>query len=251
LKKVDATIQARRASSRLSGKVLKAIVGKPMLELQIERIRQSRLIDRVIIATTDQPQDDAIHDLADRLGCPCFRGSEDDVLGRVVGALIAHDVDVHVEFQGDNPMPDALLVDAIIGYYLKHAGEYDYVTNALKTTYPPGAEVAVYAAAVLIDAERRAGTTPLREHVGMHIYQQPERYRVQNLEAPAWLRRPDLHLEVDTEEDFALVSAVFEHFYPTNPGFSLSQVIEFTDGHAELAARTRGIERRWKRFRQD
>ncbi len=248
---IDATIQARFGSSRLPGKVLKPILGRPMLELQIERIRQSRLIDRVIIATTDSPQDDAIEALAHRLDCLCFRGSEDDVLGRVVGALVTHDVNIHVEFQGDNPMPDAHLVDSIIGYYLKYADAYDYVTNALKTTYPPGAEVSVYPAAVLIDAERRVGLTSLREHVGLHIYQRPERYRIRNIEAPAWLCRPDLHLEVDTEEDFELISAVFAHFYQANPGFSLAQVIEFAQNNPELADRNCNIERRWKQFRHD
>lgn len=249
--KIDATIQARLGSSRLPGKVLKPIVGKPMLQHQVERLRQSRLIDRVIIATTENPENDAIEELAKQLDCHCFRGSEEDVLGRVVGALIAYDVDVHVEFQGDNPMPDAVLVDSIIGYYLKHANNLDYVTNALKTTYPPGAEVSVYPASVLIDAEKHVGQTSLREHVGYHIYQHPERYRICNLEAPDWLRRPDLHLEVDTAEDFALVSAVFEYFYAANHGFSLSQVIEFTDANPELVKLNCSVPRRWKQFRQD
>lgn len=247
---IDATIQARLGSSRLPGKVLKPILGKPMLELQIERIRQSRLIDRVIIATSDCEQDDEIEALALRLGCLCFRGSEDDVLGRVTGALIQYGVDIHVEFQGDNPMPDAHLVDSVIGYYLKQSHNYDYVTNALKTTYPPGAEVSVYPASVLIDAERHAGSSALREHVGLHIYQNCERYRICNLESPSWLCRPDLHLEVDTDEDFDLVSKVFEHFYPTNPGFSLSQVIEFVDNNPVLVKNSK-VERRWKRFRKD
>lgn len=249
--KIDATIQARLGSSRLPGKVLKPIVGKPMLQHQVERIRQSRLIDRIIIATTDNPENDAIAELARQLDCQCFRGSEEDVLGRVVGALIAYDVDIHVEFQGDNPMPDAVLVDSIIGYYLKYADNFDYVTNALKTTYPPGAEVSVYPASVLIDAEKYVGQTKLREHVGYHIYQHPERYRICNLEAPDWLRRPDLHLEVDTAEDFELLSTIFECFYEINKGFSLSQVIEFTDANPGLIERNRSVERRWKQFRQD
>ena len=83
-------------------------MGKPMLELQIERIRQSRLIDRVIVSTSERHQDDALEELSDRLGCLCFRGSEEDVLGRVVGALKKYEVDIHVEFQGYNPLPDAL-----------------------------------------------------------------------------------------------------------------------------------------------
>ena len=249
--KIAATIQARMSSTRLPGKVLKEIVGKPMLALQIERIQQSRLIDEIVVATTTEPQDDAIVALARELGVAFFRGSENDVVSRVVGALRAFAVDIHVEFMGDNPMPDPLLVDAVIGYYLKHADRYDYVTNALTTTYPPGAEVFVYPAAVLYDAERRITEPALREHVGIHIYQHPERYRLCNLEAPPWYRYPDLHLEVDTPEDFQVISAIFEHFYPDNPGFSLSQVIEFMVANPDLLTANQDVERRWKAFRQD
>ncbi len=223
-----------------------------MLELQIERIRQSRLIDRVIIATTAQSADDPIEALAARLGCPCFRGSEDDVLGRVASALSTYEVDIHVEFQGDNPMPDALLVDSTIGYYLKHAVECDYVTNGLRTTYPPGAEVSVYPAATLIDAERHARSSPLREHVGLHIHQHPERYRIRNLEAPAWLRRPALHLEVDTDADFGLVTAeCLSIFTRAIPGSALAEVIALADANPELAAASRQVERRWRAFRME
>jgi spore coat polysaccharide biosynthesis protein SpsF len=248
--RIDATIQARTASTRLPGKVLKPILGKPMLALQIERLRQSRLIDRIILATSDSPQDDVLEDLAKKTGVECFRGSEEDVLGRVVGALKAFTVDLHVEFQGDNPLPDPLLVDSIIGFYLKHADEYDYVTNALQTTYPPGAEVSVYPARILIEAEKLATDRKLREHVGLHIYQHPERFRIFNLAAPPWLHYPDLHIEVDTEADFKLVSAIFEKFYPHNPGFSLSQVIEFVESRG-LSAINRDVERRWRVFRAE
>lgn len=249
--KIGATIQARMASTRLPGKVLKPILGRPMLALQVERIQRSLLIDEVIIATSVEKQDDVIEALARELGVQCFRGSETDVLSRVVGALRAFSVDIHVEFMGDNPIPDPLLVDSITGYYLKHADRYDYVTNALKTTYPPGAEVFVYPSEVLFDAERRAPHTPLREHVGPHIYQHPERYRICNLEAPPWSHYPDLHLEVDTQEDFEVVSAIYEHFYPANPGFGLAQVIDFMKAHPKLAERNRQVERRWKVFRRD
>ena len=152
--KISATIQARINSSRLPGKVLKPILGKPMLTLQVERIQQSMLIDEIIIATSDSVKDNPIEALAHRLGIHCFRGSEDDVLSRVVGALKAYRVETHVEFMGDNPLPDPLLIDAIIGFFLKNADKYDCVTNALKTTYPPGTEVFVYPAEVLFDAEK-------------------------------------------------------------------------------------------------
>ncbi|MFZ5447595.1 MAG: cytidylyltransferase domain-containing protein [Thermodesulfobacteriota bacterium] len=249
--KIAATIQARMGSTRLPGKVLKPILGKPMLALQIERIQQCRLIDEIIIATTVAPQDEAIVTLARELGVNYFRGSEDDVIGRVVGALKAFAVDLHVEFMGDNPIPDPLLVDAIIGYYLKNADRYDYVTNALKTTYAPGFEVFVYPAAVLYDAESRITEPKLREHVGIHINRYPDRYRLCNLEAPPWYYYPNLHLEVDTPEDFAVITAIFEHFYLNNPGFTMSQVIDFMKANPDLLAANAQVERRWKAFRQD
>jgi spore coat polysaccharide biosynthesis protein SpsF len=249
--KIGATIQARMGSTRLPGKVLKEIVGRPMLALQIERLQQCRLIDEIILATSVAPQDDVLAELAANLGIGCFRGSEEDVISRVVGALRAFRVDIHAEFMGDNPLPDPMLVDAIIGYYLKHQNDYDYVTNSLKTTYPPGAEVFVYPAAVLYDAESRVEDDRLREHVGIHIFQHPERYRLCNLEAPPWYHYPDLHLEVDTQEDFEVITAIFEHFYPSNPGFTLAQIIDFMKSHPALSSANKEVERRWKAFRPD
>jgi spore coat polysaccharide biosynthesis protein SpsF len=227
------------------------IMGRPMLELQIERIRRSILIDDVIIATSTSPKDDAIARLADRLGVSCYRGSEDDVLLRVVETLEAHEVDLHAEFMGDNPLPDPMLVDSVIGFYLKHADEYDYVSNALKTTYPPGAEVFVYPAEVLIDAEKYAVDPKLREHVGLHIYQNESRYRICNVEAPAWFNFPEVYLEVDTPEDFEVVSQVYEHLYHGNPAFGLMDVLGFMRAHPELASRNSRVERRWKAFRRN
>lgn len=249
--KIGATIQARMGSTRLPNKVLKNIIGKPMLALQIERIRQSILIDEVIIATTTQPQDDAIEDFAGKIGVSCFRGSENDVISRIVETLRAYDVDINVEFMGDNPIPDPMLVDSIIGFYLKNADKYDYVTNALKTTYPPGAEVFVYPSKILYDAETKVTDPALREHVGIHIYQHPYRYRICNLEAPSCYEFPDYHLEVDTQEDFDLIKKVYEYFYPTNPGFTLSQIIDFLKANPKLAAHNVDVERRWKAYRQD
>ncbi len=246
--KILATIQARTGSSRLPGKVLKTIVGKPMLELQIERIRQSRLIDEIVVATTTQPGDDVIEALAQKAGVSCFRGSETDVLSRVCGAIRKFKGDIHLEFQGDSPLPDPLLVDAVTGYYLKHADQYDYVTNALKMTYPPGADVCVYPAKALLAADERVQDPAQREYVGVHLFTHPELYRIKNLEAPPWFRYPDIHLEVDTPEDFEVVSAIFEQFYRKNPGFGLGEILAFLKERPDLIDKNKNVERRWKEF---
>lgn len=248
--KISATVAARMGSSRLPSKVLCPIAGKPMLALQIERIRRSLLIDEVILATSTAPENDALEALASDLGIACFRGAEDDVLGRIAGALRTFNVDLHVEFMGDNPIPDPGLIDAMIGVFLKHEGAYDYVTNGLTTTYPPGAEVSVYPASILLECDARVTDAALREHVGIHIYQHPDRYRILNLEAPPELRFPHVHLEVDTQEDFEVVRAVYEEFYMQNPAFSLQQAVHFAVASG-LAERNSRVERRWRAFRLD
>lgn len=248
--RIDATIQARMGASRLPGKMLLPVAGRPLLERIVERIRQSRLIDRVVLATTDATGDDELASLAARLGIDCFRGSEDDVLGRVAGALKAFDMDVHVEFQGDNALPDPLLIDAMVGLFLKRRDEVDYLTNALTTTFPPGSEVAVYAARTLLAAERECEPGRPREHVGPHIYQRPQRFRILNIEAPPALHAPDFHFEVDTAEDYDVVCRLYEHFLPGNPGFSLAQAIDHA--HASgICDLNKDVPRRWAAFRKD
>jgi spore coat polysaccharide biosynthesis protein SpsF len=233
------------------GLMLLPILGRPMLELQIERIRRSRLVDDLVLATSVESQDDPLEGLAKRLGIACFRGSETDLLARVAGALKTSGGELHAEFFGDSPLPDPLLIDQFIGFYLKHAGRYDVVTSALKTTYPPGMEVTVYPSRLLFDAEQTAQSPEQREHVSLGILGQPERYRICNLEAPPEFHQPELYLEVDTREDFEVVSAVYEHLYPGNPEFGLAQILEFMKEHPELANRNRQVERRWKAYRQE
>ena len=213
-------------------------------------MQRSERIDRIILATSNGSQDDALEDLAEKMGIGCFRGSEDDVIGRVCGALRAFDVEVHAEFMGDNSIPDPHVIDHVIDTFLELGDSVDYVTNALKTTYPPGLEVSVYRAATLFDAESKTVDGDIREYCGFHIYTHPERYRVLNIEAPEHHYRPHLHLEVDTEEDFQVVAAVYRHFGDST-SFSLDDVIAYADANPELFESNSRVERRWKQYRQD
>jgi spore coat polysaccharide biosynthesis protein SpsF len=248
--RVDATIQARTGSSRLPGKVLLPVAGQPLLAWQIRRIQASRLIDRVIVATTGNPQDDPIEELARSLGALCFRGSEEDVLGRVVSALRRFDVDIHVEFCGDNAMSDPLLIDSVVGLFLKIRDTCDYLTTARKTTFPPGSNVTVYPASTLLEAEALWDGVRLREHVGTHIYQRPDRFRIVNLEAPPSLRHPEMYFEVDTWEDYEVICRVYDHFVPHDPLFSLSQAVEYAK-ESGICEANRNVPRRWRKYRED
>lgn len=248
--RVTATIQARMGSTRLPGKVLKPIRGKPMLQIQIERVLRSRLVDEVVVATSTNAGDDPIARLAEDLGVGCFRGPEDDVLGRIAGLVRALDVQLHVELIGDSPLTDPQIVDEMIGVFLKAEGSLDYVSNGTALSYPSGMEVNVYPGRVLLDADSRVGADdPLREHVDIHI-SKTDRYRRLCVTAPPWFHHPDIFLEVDTPRDFEMMSRLIGHFMEQGRGhFGLAQILDYLEGNPDLAALNRDEPRRWWAFK--
>lgn len=250
--RIIGSIQARMNSTRLPGKVLMDISGKPMLLRHIQRLKRSRILDEVVVATTCNPQDDAIVSLCKAQGIPYYRGPEDDVLGRVAGLIREFKADVHAEFFGDSPLTDAHLVDEVAGCYLKRQTEFDCATNSGTTTYPPGQEVIVYRGAALLDADATTGANdPLREHSSIHITRHPNRFRILNLKAPDYYHFPDTYLEVDTPEDFKVIAAIFGHFLARGQDyFSLAQILDFLASRPDLTAANRDVPRRWKQFRQ-
>ena len=142
--KVTATIQARMGSSRLPGKVLMDICGKPMLLWQVERIRRARLVDEIIIATTLSESDNEIETFCKINNIRFFRGSENDVLGRIACLISERNIDIHLECYGDSPFIDPQIIDESIGFYLKKNIPNGYFSSSLETTYPPGMEVTIY-----------------------------------------------------------------------------------------------------------
>ena len=250
--KIVGSVQARMASTRLPGKVLKQVCGQPLLGWQLDRLAQSRLLDSMIVATSTSELDNPIAEFCYQHQIPCFRGSENDVLSRISDAIRTYQIDVHVELFGDCPVVDPHIVDEIIGAYLKYSSQYDCVCNSVKTTYPPGQEVLVHRGSILTEVDSQiAADNPLREHVGIHITKNPK-YRVLNLEAPKRYRYPELYLEVDTENDFQLVSNIIEHFIRIEQhNFSLAQMIEYLQKNPGLIEINQSEERRWKEFRDD
>ncbi|MEK9753123.1 MAG: glycosyltransferase family protein [Rhodospirillaceae bacterium] len=231
--RIVATIEARMTSSRLPGKVLMDGAGKPMLAHMIERLQRVPSLDGVVVATTVNATDDPVVDLAAGLGVGYFRGSEDDVLLRVLGAAQAHDIDVIVETTGDCPLIDPELVETCIQGYL--AAGVDYVSNVLERTYPVGMDTQVFATKVLADVARRTDDPVDHEHVSLFIYRHPEIYSLKNMPGSPELTRPELGLTLDTPEDYQLLRAVFEALYPTNPGFSLVDILRLLDTDPKLA----------------
>ena len=248
--KIVASIQIRMGSSRLPGKALKEIAGKSLLEWQIERLKRSLLIDEIVVATTLKPQDDVLQQEAKRLGVTCFRGSEDNVLERVYQAVENSKADIHLEFYGDSPFVDPQLIDQTIGYLLKNFSRLDYVTTALKTTYPPGLEVTAYKANCLSRAHQSTSPTdPLREHTGPNIHKLND-VAFENLEAPSEFNYPEFYFEIDTQEDFVMLSTLIQlvlNQYGSK--FTTQNLIEIAKQNPEIMEMNNNVHRRWKAFR--
>ncbi|MDD4979789.1 MAG: glycosyltransferase family protein [Candidatus Omnitrophica bacterium] len=249
--KIVAVICVRMNSERLPGKVMIDIIGKPILGYLVERVMMSELIDEIVVATSLNPENNVIEAYCQKIGVACFRGSEEDVLDRILNALKTYDADIGVEIFGDGPLVDPEIIDNMIKFYIENMDKYDFVSNDLKTTFPSGAEVEVYSTSTLEDASERAVSPDVREHGTLYIRQHPKRYRLHNIEAPPQLYCPDIAIELDTKEDFIIIKAVIENLYPVSPNFTIHDVIKFLQKHPELIATNKNIYRRWKQYRKD
>lgn len=220
---VLAIIQARFSSTRLPGKVLKPILGKPMLLLQIERIKRSARMDRLILATSTDPTDDPIERLCSENDVACFRGSLNDVLDRFYQAVRPIRPDHVVRLTGDCPLTDHRLIDEIITFHLQ--GKYDYTSNTLDPTYPDGLDIEIVRFPCLEQAWREATLPSQREHVMPFIHRQPDRYKLGSFKGQLDLSRQ--RWTVDEPEDFALVTKIFEALYPQRQDFTTDDILNF------------------------
>jgi len=228
---IAAIIQARMASSRFPDKVMKIIVGKPMLWHQINRLRKSELIEKLIIATTDKIQDRIIIDFAKENNILYFAGSEEDVLNRFYYSAKKFKVETIVRITGDCPLIDPSLVDMIINFYLDNKNQYDIVHNG--TTYPDGiVETEVFSFNILKKIWENAKLPSEREHVTSYIWKNPEMFRqatVENSKDLSYLR-----LVVDNEKDFKLVKIIFQNLYKEDEMFYLEDIVKFLNQNPEL-----------------
>lgn len=229
--RVLTVVQARTGSTRLPGKVLRPILGRPVLSLMLERVMRAASAGTVVIATTLEAEDDAIVELAEQSGWPSFRGSTDDVLDRHYRAAVRHGADYVVKIPSDCPLIDPAIIDLVVGTAVE--SEADFVSNLHPQSWPDGNDVEVMTMPALETAWREA-TRPLeREHTTPFLWEQPERFRVMNV---GWHR--DLSKShrwvLDYPEDLEFVRAVFEMLYPAQPQFGTEDVLRLLESHPEV-----------------
>ena len=235
-------VQARMTSSRLPGKVLKEVLGKSLLEYQIERLKRVNLADETIIATTTNETDQPIIQLCKKLSIKYFRGSEDDVLSRYYNTAKQYRGDIIVRITSDCPLIDSQVINEIIKFYLEHQGKYDYISNTLIRSYPRGMDTEIFSFQALKEAFLEAKTKPEREHVTPFIHRQPDRY---NLASVCYSQdQSQYRWTVDTMEDFELIKKILEALYPSKNDFSMEDCLQLLVEHPDWVEINKHIEQK-------
>jgi spore coat polysaccharide biosynthesis protein SpsF len=234
-----AILQARMSSTRLPNKVLKPIMNQPMLALQLARIKQSKRINKLIVATSVQPDDDAIENLCNNLQIDCFRGDLNDVLSRFYHASLAYSPKHVVRLTGDCPLADASVIDQVITEHLKQRA--DYTSNCQPATFPDGLDVEVFTAQALAISYQNAVKPSEREHVTQFMRNHPDLFVLANyqyhhdLSAYRWT--------VDEEKDFEFVTQIYQHLYTKNPYFTLQDILALVEKKPQLCKINQGFSR--------
>jgi len=218
--KIVALVQARMGSTRLPGKVLKSIVDKPMIELLLARLSQSSELDEIVVAASEETQNDELQSVVESLGYRCTRGSEKNVLNRFYESAKATGAGVIVRITGDCPLVDSRLVDECIQGYLK--SEVDYFSNVDPATYPDGLDIEVMSFESIERANNETSSDFDREHVTPYIrnsdrFSRSSMHYIEDLSNQRW--------SVDEPEDLVVMTNVFEYFSP-DLLFNWKQVLE-------------------------
>ncbi len=229
---IIAIIQARMSSTRLPGKVLKKIKGKTLLEILIDRLKHSKKIDKIIIATTDNKKDLAIVKLAKKINCPYFVGDENDVLDRFYQTAKKFKANIIVRISSDCPFQDPKLVDKMVDFYLKNKEKFDYVSNVDPPTFPDGLDLWVFPFRTLERAWKEAKLKSEREHVCPYIWKNPHLFRIGHFESK--INYSYLRWTVDEATDFEFVKNIYERLYQKGKIFYMKDVLNLLKKNPNL-----------------
>jgi spore coat polysaccharide biosynthesis protein SpsF len=222
--KVIAIVQAHMDSTRLPGKVMKEICGKPMLLLMLERLSHSKLLNHIIVATTTNKNDDIIYETAKKNGYGVFRGSEFDCLDRHYQVAKKFNVDFICKITSDCPIIDPEVIDQVIDKFQN--GSYDYVSNVHPATFPNGLDVEIFRFSALEQAWKESTDPTEREHTTTYIWSNPSKFRLGNVvmhngknlfQSERWT--------VDYQEDFEFIKAIYENLYHNGRIFLMDEIL--------------------------
>jgi spore coat polysaccharide biosynthesis protein SpsF len=234
-----AIIQARMMSTRLPGKIMEDVCGKPMLSRVVDRVSKSILLDDVVVATSTKPYDDVVHSMCEKNGWNLFRGSEDDVLDRYYQTAKAFNVDAIVRVTADCPLIDPGEIDRVIREY-KYNATLDYVSNVVYRTFPRGLDTELITLRALERIWKCADRPEWRENVTLYVLHHKENFFMRNISCGIDLSK--MRWTVDEERDLEFVREVYKHFPDDN--FSWHDVFWFLYNNPEIVCINKDVEQK-------
>jgi spore coat polysaccharide biosynthesis protein SpsF len=232
---ITIVVQARMSSSRLPKKVLLPILGESLLYRMIERLQQIKHQASIVIATSEDQQDDIIETFCNEKNITCFRGSLNNLLDRhyQVGQLT--NADIIIKIPSDCPLIDPRIVDKVLDFYFENKGNYDFISNLHPATYPDGNDVEIMTSEALSRAWHEANRPLELEHTTPYFWENPDKFRLANI---AWETGLDYSMShrftIDYYEDYLFIKRVFEELYPENPSFTLDDILTLLKNKPEI-----------------
>ena len=230
-------VQARSSSSRLPGKVLKPIFGKPMIIHELERLRRSRRIDKIVLATSQDESDNELANIVVDNGFEAYRGSLDDVLGRYYQCAKTYQPEHVVRITGDCPVIDWRVVDAVIEKHLAEGNDY----TSTSEEYPDGLDTEIVRFSALEQAWKDARMSSEREHVTLYIRNHADQFRCGQMACRQNLNR--MRWTVDEPQDFEFIRQVYGELYEQNNDFSMQDILQLLERRPGVLAINQGIQR--------
>ncbi len=233
---VICTIEARMGSTRLPEKMMKELIdGRSTLECMVARLQQCEYVDAVVIATSTEDQDDIIAETAADLDVNCFRGSEEDVLDRIVSCAREFDADVICETTGDCPLIDPSVIDQTVACFLDNQ-PVDYVSNVLARSWPHGMDVEVISRETLEEIHEITSDEYHREHVTTYVRDRPAEFDIFHVSPPPEYRDPSIRITLDYPDDLELIRAVYKRLADQGDPFEagIREIISVFDQEPQL-----------------
>jgi len=232
-------IQARMSSTRFPGKVLASLEGQPMIRYQLERLKKSKLVDQIVVATSIADSDNSLSEYLHSIGQPVVRGSLEDVLSRFLQVLDIYEPSYFIRITGDCPlvMPD--LLDSMVEEFEK--SDFDYLSNVLEPSYPDGLDIEIVRTSALRRLNQYELSSIEREHVTLGIYTRPSQFRLKNFDSN--LAMQEERWTVDYPEDLDFIRRIVRFEKTQSELFTFSQVLNFLKDFPELGKSRSGHQR--------
>lgn len=233
MKKIICVIQARMGSKRLPGKVLLKIAGKTLVETAFERLKSARMVDDIVLSTSFKKENDILVEHARDIGLKFYRGSEEDMISRLLGTLREFQADAMVRVTADCPLVDPKIVDGMVKIFKEKAGRIDLLTNSFPPTYPHGFNIEVVPRSILEKLDSEVSDLLYREWFNVYIMENKRKFIIHNVKHPTDLSQK-IRLTVDYPEDLDLVRRICEYLGAEGRIFDMEDILDYLEKNPHL-----------------